>query len=317
MVRSRGAVAATLAAGLLWGSSFTVIKVGLQSVDPYWFAFLRFLLASAVALPLAALAGEIGKVRALLKDPLVILLGASNALGFILQFKGQTLTTAGKAALLVNASAVPVAVASHFIFKERFGLPKLSAVIVGMAGLLLVTTGGRLTVAGGGELAGDLLIISAMAAWTLFILIDKKLVTERSTSIPALTAAMVTVTAVAALPAPLVLGRGAFPQLTMGWVAIAYTAVFCTIIPFLLWTWGLRYISATVSCIILLVEIIFALGLAAAFLGERPGAATLTGGLLILGAIGLISAGKRDQAPDRSTSAGKRDQAPKSTGAIE
>ena len=74
----------------------------------------------------------------LLRNPLVIWLGVSNAAGFVFQFKGQTLTTAANAALLINASTISVAIASRLVFRERFGRLKVIAVIVGTLGVFFV-----------------------------------------------------------------------------------------------------------------------------------------------------------------------------------
>lgn len=290
MKGARGAVAATVLSGLLWGSSFVVIKLGLEEIDPYWFVTLRFSTAALIALAYVLATGGAARLRRLLLDPLVLWLGLTNAGGFILQFVGQSLTTAGKAALFVNSSTILVAIASRFVFRERLGGLKIVAVAIGIAGVFLVTTGGRLRVAPGPELRGDLLILLAAVVWTFFILLDKKIVGERDVDLRALTAAMVTVTAVSSLPAALFLG-GPFPQVSVSWWAIGYTAVLCTVIPFFLWTWGLRYISATVSSVILLVEVVFAIALAAAILAERPAAGTVVGGLCIVCAIVLASRG--------------------------
>ena len=176
---SRGAILATLGAGLLWGSSFAVIKLGLRTIDPYWFVFLRFACASLIALVYLGASGRLGDVAALLRSPLVIWLGVTNAVGFIFQFKGQTLTTAGHAALIINSCTIYVAIASRFVFGERFGPLKTLAVAAGMVGVFLVTTGGRLGAAIGPELRGDVFVLVAAFTWTAFILLDKKIVGER------------------------------------------------------------------------------------------------------------------------------------------
>ena len=106
---SKGAVLATVAAGLLWGSSFAVVKIGLRSIDPFWFVFLRFAAASVLVILIVALTGRTHRVLALLRNPLVLWLGVTNAAGFVFQFKGQTMTTAANAALLINASTLFVA----------------------------------------------------------------------------------------------------------------------------------------------------------------------------------------------------------------
>lgn len=291
----KGAVIATIAAGLLWGSSFVVVKIGLSDLDPYWFVFLRFSTAALVALAAASLARKGRETLRLLGHPLVLWLGVTNAAGFVLQFRGQAITTAGKAALLVNANTIFVAVASWFVLRERLGPAKTLGVAVGMVGVYLVTTGGRWALIGGPAAVGDLLVLGAAVVWTAFVLLDKRLVAAHNVDITALSAAMLVVTAAASLPPALLLARGRAPDLGWELWPVAYTAVLCTVIPFALWTWGLRSISATASSVILLVEVVFAMTLAALILGERLSAGALWGGLLIGVAVLLASLGSKEE----------------------
>ena len=297
MKGSKGAVLATIAAGLLWGSSFAVVKIGLRSIDPFWFVFLRFAAASVLVVLFSVLTGRIRRVLALLRNPLVLWLGVTNAAGFVFQFKGQTMTTAANAALLINASTLFVAMASRVVFRERFGPLKVIAVLVGMAGVFLVTTGGRPSAAMGAALHGDLLVLTAALLWTFFILLNKQIVATHAVDVHALTAAMVTVTTVIALPVALVFGGGGFPRMSVELWTVPYTAAFCSIAPFYLWTWGLKRITATTSSIVLLTEIVFALALAALLLGERLSPAALVGSALILAAVVLASREKGEEAP--------------------
>jgi len=294
---SKGAVLATIAAGLLWGSSFAVVKIGLRSIDPFWFVFLRFAAASVLVVLFSALTGRIRRVLVLLRNPLVLWLGVTNAAGFVFQFKGQTMTSAANAALLINASTLFVAMASRVVFRERFGPLKVIAVLVGMAGVFLVTTGGRPSAAMGAALHGDLLVLTAAFLWTFFILLNKQIVAVHSVDVHALTAAMVTVTTVIALPVALVFGGGGFPKMSVELWTVPYTAIFCSIAPFYLWTWGLKRITATTSSIVLLTEIVFALALAAVLLGERLSPVALVGSALILAAVALASREKGEEAP--------------------
>jgi drug/metabolite transporter (DMT)-like permease len=289
----KGAVVATVAAGLLWGSSFIVVKVGLASLDPHWFVFLRFVTAAVVALAAAALVGRLGEVVRLLRHPLVVWMGVTNAAGFILQFRGQTLTTAGKAALLVNTNTIFVAAASWLFLRERLTPAKALGVAAGIAGAFLVTTGGRLE--GGGTVEGDATILGAAVVWTAFTLINKRVVVSRRASIGALSAAVPVLTALFSLPAAVVLAPERLPAVGWSLWPVAYTAVLCTVIPFSLWSWGLRHISATASTVILLTEVVFAMALAAVVLGERQPAAALWGGLLIGVAILLASLDSKEE----------------------
>jgi len=291
----KGAVVATLGAGFLWGSSFVVVKIGLSDLDPYWFVFLRFSAAAVVALAAAVVARKGPETLRLLRHPLVVWLGVSNAAGFVLQFNGQTSTTAGKAALLVNANTIFVAVASWFVLRERLGPLKTLGVVLGMAGVFLVTTGGRTTLVGGPVAAGDLFVLGAAVVWTLFVLLDKRLVAAHNVDIRALSAAMLVVTAVASLPPALLFAWGRAPHWSLDLWPVAYTAVLCTVIPFALWTWGMKFISATASSVILLVEVVFAMALAALILGERQPAGALWGGALIGIAVLLASLGSKEE----------------------
>ncbi|MBM3308152.1 MAG: DMT family transporter [Candidatus Eisenbacteria bacterium] len=291
----KGAVVATLAAGLLWGSSFVVVKIGLSTLDPYWFVFLRFTTAALVALAVAALAGQLRQALRLLRHPLVVWMGVTNAVGFVLQFKGQTLTTAGKAALLVNTNTIFVAAASRLFLRERLGPAKALGIAAGMAGVFLVTTGGRLALGSSVTILGDLTVLAAAVVWTAFVLIDKRLMAAGGVSVRALASAMLIVTAATALPAALVFGSGRLPPVGWGLWPVGYTAVFCTVIPFALWTWGLKRISATTSSVILLTEVVFAMALAALVLGERQTTGALWGGVLIGAAVLLASLDSRDE----------------------
>ncbi len=290
----RTAVAATVLSGLLWGSSFVVVKLGLRTIDPYWFVFMRFAAASLIAVGYVAATGRLAGLSAALRHPLVIWLGVTNAVGFMLQFKGQTLTTASKAALFVNSSTILVAIASWFVFRERLSRMKTAAIVLGMIGVIMVTTGGRFRLMLGAELAGDALIFGAAIIWTAFILLNKRIVAGHIADVRVLTAAMVTVTALTALPLAVVFGRGGLPEFSGDLLVVGYTALFCTVLPFLLWTWGLKRISATGSCVILLVEIVFALALATAVLGERLSQGAALGAVLVVAAVAMMSLERGD-----------------------
>ena len=67
----------------------------------------------------------------------------------------------------------------------------------------------------------------------------------------------------------------------VAWVSIVYLAVFCTSLTFLLWQYGLQEFSATASSIVLLLEILVAVAIGVAFLGERMAGWAVVGGVLV------------------------------------
>src|SRR5665647_3788587 len=124
----------TLLAGALWGTSFPIIKIGLETIDPFTFVFWRFLV-SAVTLVVVMLA--LRKLE--LKMPnkrLLVFLGIANAVGYLLQYVAMNYTTAAKAALFINLSAMWVAVLSPKLLGETFSRKKIAGVLVGLLGII-------------------------------------------------------------------------------------------------------------------------------------------------------------------------------------
>ena len=280
------ALGETALTAVLWGTSFPIIAVGLGTgVDPVTFAFLRFALAAPLFLVLTrAMRRSVGS---LLRDRAVWLIAAFNAIGFLCQFEGQSYTDPSSAALLVNLATVFTAMASAALLKERFGKFKTLGVVLAMSGTVLVTTGGNLAVFGGGQALGDLFFLLAAFTWTGYMIYDKKLTDERKWDAVAVSAAIVTLTAVLLAPA-LVLARGyAVPRVALE--LALYMAVFNTVVPWVLYQRGLQSLTATASAVVLMLEIVTALVISVAFLGQVMDAVSATGAASILVSIYLVS----------------------------
>jgi drug/metabolite transporter (DMT)-like permease len=115
--KRKKAIILTGIAGVLWGTSFPAIQLGLNYVDPYTFVFLRFFLASIIMFFIVLVKSgyrlEFGKNR------LIWFLGIANGVAYLLQYVGMESTSASKSSLLVNLSAIWVAILSSLILKER------------------------------------------------------------------------------------------------------------------------------------------------------------------------------------------------------
>jgi drug/metabolite transporter (DMT)-like permease len=147
--------------GVLWGTSFVAMKVGLGYVDPYSFAFLRLLLAFVFSVVLLR-SGQRPRVD-MLRDWRVWALGVLNGGGFILQYVGIALTTATRTAPLTQSNVVVTALVSWRLLGEPMGLTNFIALPLAILGVFLLVTGGDLSTLSGGQAAGDLLVI--LAGW--------------------------------------------------------------------------------------------------------------------------------------------------------
>jgi drug/metabolite transporter (DMT)-like permease len=124
------AVFFTILAGVLWGTSFPIIKVGLATIDPFAFLFWRFFVSTvtlvAVMLLLRKLEFKIADKK------LLVFLGIANAVGYLLQYAGMNYTTAAKAALFINLSVMWVALLSPKLLGESFSRKKIVGVLFGL-----------------------------------------------------------------------------------------------------------------------------------------------------------------------------------------
>jgi len=288
MPRKPGAELITIVAAFLWGSSFVAVKHGLGAMDPFWFLALR--LWVAVAFILVSIKLLVGRIDpSLLKRKEIWLLGALNAAGFSGQFLGLTLTTATKAALLIDINVVFVALFAIPILKDKLDKMLGLAVIIGLIGIFLVTTEGDLASLRSGGFYGDIIVFGAGVVWAFYIILQKKTVDDSVPLLP-LSAWVFLTTAIFVTPFAF-LTPFTMPSVE-SWLVIIYLGIFCTAFAYILWAAGLRDLSATRSSILITTEIVFALVLAWLMLSERLNWVGLAGGGLIMVAAALASVKK-------------------------
>jgi DME family drug/metabolite transporter len=274
------AVAATVLAAVLWGTSFNVNDAGLAYLGPSTFVLLRFALAAVATLAVAALLGRLDASP--LRSPWFWLLAAFNALGFFLQYVGQTMTTPARTALFVNTSAFAVALLDRVLYKVRVGPRRLAAIALGVGGAAILITGGDPRSLEGGRLLGDLVVLSAGVAWSVFFVMNRKAVTQADPlNVTAWTFAL---TAILLVPT-LLLDEAPLRVPPQGALAILYAGLVTTALAFGLWAWGLTRLNATASAVLLLVEILVASVLSAALGRETFGVAELAGAGMLVGAV--------------------------------
>jgi drug/metabolite transporter (DMT)-like permease len=276
----------TILAGVLWGTSFPAIKIGLVFLDPYMFVFLRMFLASVLVLLISSVTKNLN--LSLAKERLVWYLGVLNGCAYLIQYVGMSFTTASKSSLFVNLSAVWVAVLSWLVLKEHFSKKKVLGIISGLIGVFFITTNLDVLELAHGMIIGDGLVLLSGILWSFFTVYNKKVVDSHNAfqSIPWIFLA----TTLPLTPFILLSNTSSLLNLPAeAWIVIVYTAVFCWLIPYYLWLKGLKHISPATSTIILLTEVIVAIIISFSFLEEIFTVISGVGASLILLAIVLVS----------------------------
>jgi drug/metabolite transporter (DMT)-like permease len=275
----------TIIASSLWGTSFPAIKIGLQYMDAYTFVLLRFFFALLVMLAVVFITK---KFSFNFNKRLMLFLGVTNGLAYLLQYIGMSYTSASKSSLLVNLTVVWVALLSPILIKEKIGRKKLSGVILSLIGILFITTNLDFESLGVGNIFGDFMVILAGIIWALFILYNKPLVDQSKTLMVPLTWLLLFTILPLTPVVPFTVGN--FLNLPLeAWIAVIYTAVFCWNIPYYLWSKGLQKISPVTSTIILLNEIVVSVIISIIFLGESLTIISEIGAAIIVIAILLVS----------------------------
>ncbi len=280
------AVILTIIASSLWGTSFPAIKIGLFYMDALIFVFLRFFIATLIMLIFAVVTKNFS--FDFVNKRLIIFLGLTNGIAYLLQYIGMTYTSASNSSLLVNLTVVWVALLSPLIIKERISKKKIVGVILSIIGIFFITTNLDINNLNLGETSGNLIVIAAGIVWALFIIYNKPLVNKNNNMIQSF-AWLLLFTMLPLIPV-VPFSINSFLNLPLeAWMAIIYTAIFCWIIPYHLWAKGLKNISPVTSSVILLNEILVAILISVFFLGEILTLITGVGALFIIIAIIIVS----------------------------
>lgn len=243
-------VAALLLYTLLAAATFIVARVALEEFDPLALAQLRFVVAaSALVVLVIARGGVAGGLRALLpprRDRAAVawvgLLGTPlNQALFLLGLKQ---TTPAHAALLY--ALTPILVLAMALLRRQESLVPMRALGLGLAfaGVALLLFGRGLA-AERATLAGDALVLAAVAAWAAYTARSRELVTRLDPL--SVTAAATVFGALVFLPlgVPAVLAQDFARVSLRGWLGLAYVGLVTSVVTYLIWSWALARAEAS------------------------------------------------------------------------
>ena len=260
-----------VAAGVIWGTSFAAGKIGVENMDPVLFSTLRYSFAAlAIFIALVAMKKfDFSVFR--LKGLWVIAL--FNAIAMLFQNVGMTMTSATNTVLLVDINVIFIAILAVFVLKERLNRWMLVGLLIGLVGVVVISTNGDLSAIFSGSFEGNMLVFGAGILWAFYVvLLTRELKT--TSLLASATGAVIIETAVFLIPIMLVLTRDYSVEST-GTLAALYAGIFCTALAFVMYSFGLKQLGATLSSVILLVEIVFGILFAILLLGEMPTLASI------------------------------------------
>ena len=289
--RRRALAAAGLGAACI---SASAILIKLAGTGPATAAFYRCFLALPILFALAVVERRRRGPRRLAAHLGAIAAGAFLAIDLVLWNHTIADVGAGIATLLGNLQVLFVALAAWVLLRERPGRRFLVALPVVMAGVVLVS---GLAGAGAGDshpLAGIVFGIGTSLSYAAFLLILR----QTSAGTPHIAGPLAEVTTTAALGSLLLgLAFGGL-QLDLPWASLRWlllVAITSQTVGWLLITSSLPRLPAAVSSLLLLLQPVAAIGLAAAVLAEWPSLAQLAGAVLVCG--GVLAASRASPPP--------------------
>lgn len=256
-----------------WGVTFTVVKQAVESVDVFVFLAQRFILAFVLILPIGLYKGGRLNGSTILKGVMMgtVLFGA-----YAFQTVALLYTSASNTGFLTGLNVVIVPILAAVLLKHRVSRNVKLAVIISVAGLLLLCGNGSLSLN-----RGDLLAALCAVCVSLHLICTGEFV-QRS-DYYWLTVVQLGVVALLSYAGALVRGREVavwYPHL-LGPLLVC--SIIATVFAFLVQSSMQRYISHTNTALIFCTEPVFAAFYARLVLNERLGVYGYAGALFILG----------------------------------
>lgn len=264
-----------LLATIAWGSSFPIISLALKNFPPYSFVMLRYLLATVLLLPIC-----MKKLKKVNKQTIIagIIIGLTVFGGTILQTAGLVYTTPSKSGFITGLNVVMVPILIAIIYKRLPDFKTVIGVILSLIGLTLMSLSGKM------ELNfGDLLTIIGAIVFSIQILVVDKF--ANNIDVLMLTFIEFFATGLFSIVPSGIFEKFDFTFNSLSIIGIVYTAIFCTVLAYLIQNKMQPFTNPSHAAIIYLAEPVFG-AIFSMFIGDRLTGRTLIGCLFIF--LGMV-----------------------------
>jgi drug/metabolite transporter (DMT)-like permease len=273
-----------IAVAAIWGGNFTVVKYGTGVLAPLAFNSVRVALAAA---SLALIAVVRGGPRARMRDLATLMaLGViGNGLYQVLFVEGVARTRASDAALVISAGPAFIALLGWARGVERISRRAWLGIALSIFGIALVVFGSTSTAPGESTLLGNALVVVGSLCWAIFTVLLKPY-THRVDGVQLSTATMSGGALVLlAVSSPAIAAADWGSVAVSGWGAIVYSGLAGLVIAYLFWYRGVRVLGPTRTSMYVNLQPVFALIIAWAVLGERPGPWQMCGAVGVMAGV--------------------------------
>ncbi|SDN31479.1 DMT family transporter [Alkalicoccus daliensis] len=270
-----------------WGSAFIAGSIATEDLGPVTVAFLRFLFATAVLIPVMLTLDPGGRRPKGKEWFLILFLGLTGiALYNILFFIATRDAPIIKSSLFIASNPVLIIVLSGLFLKETISKNNIVGLIIAFLGAGLIITEGNLKrILEAGLEPIDIVLFLAVICWAAYSVIGKIALQKFS----AVTSTTYAVTAGTLMLLPIAVYETAWTELLntsiYSWIAILHMSVIVSVISFIMYYQGIKLIGAARASIFINFMPLTAVILAVIFLGEPLLPVHVIGAALVLGGV--------------------------------
>jgi drug/metabolite transporter (DMT)-like permease len=290
---------AFISLGLIWGSSFLWIKIGLQQLQPL----------TLIALRLGF--GLIGMIVVVLiqRPPLprssrlwagLVLLGFTNtALPFFLITWGEQYVASSVTSILNSTVPLFTMIIAHFFLQdERIDFSRVVGLVIGFLGIVLLVGRG---IAGGGLSAnflGQIAVLAAAAAYGASNVFARKYMRQVSPIFQSFLI-ILTAEAIAWLTVPLVDLPLKLPSSSVTWLAVIWLGLLGSCVAYLLYFSLIQSVGSTRAAMVTYTFPVVGVTLGVVFLNESFYLQLLLGAVLVIVGVWIVNSNRRIPVPFR------------------
>lgn len=278
------ALAAIVAATLLWGGSFPAMRIGVQALSPWSVMWLRMVTATALVLPMATRLWPRAIYRPGDWRLLVPMVLFQPCLYFFFESYALTYTTSSQAGVIASSVPLWVAVGAGLFLAEAVSRRTLIGLAVSVAGVVGLTLLQGTDETAANPFLGNLLEIFAMASAAANMLIVKRLSARYNPwTLTALQMAAGTVFFLPGLPLLVRTGMAVWTPTLVA--AMVFLGTLVTLGAFGLYNWGMSRIPANRAAVFINLVPVFAVIFGWTLLGEGLSGPQLVAAVAVLGGV--------------------------------
>jgi len=268
----------------LWSTSYVLIKIGLEEINPFAFAAYRYTIASVVLFVYAFVCFR-EKMRGIdLKRAIIFL-----ALGFTgyfiaqgMQFLGLFYLSPVTVTFVLNLTPIFVLALSVMFLREKPSLQQLFGIVLTLVGVLIYFHD---SIQATGEIVGISVTLFSSIGWSVHMVLVRHRLWKENENVIALTVYSMSLGALMLLGTTVLFGNAINVSLS-GWLIIAWLGVVNTAVAFVLWNRALKILKAYEQSILQNTMLIQITLLSVVFLDEQLELQKIIGMLMVF--IGVL-----------------------------